>query len=196
MGEHRLQARKVIWAANTHLSHLGFASRRQVPVYTYACLTEPIDATQQTLGEELAWGLTPAEQLEATTRKLTDGRLLFRSGFSYKKELTVSEQRELLFQGIKKRYPNIKEKQIKLWVQEQKKRLTPNSFHFFKNATSARIYCNSRSNASGVFSVSGFLRSGRYTCLVMANVSSWPSSRPYSYKRVHFKILEGEMPPN
>ena len=127
MGEHRLQARKVIWAANTHLSHLGFASRRQVPVYTYACLTEPIDATQQTLGEELAWGLTPAEQLEATTRKLTDGRLLFRSGFSYKKELTVSEQRELLFQGIKKRYPNIKEKQIKLWVQEQKKRLTTNS---------------------------------------------------------------------
>lgn len=112
IGAHTVKARQVIWAINTQLAQMNLAKSRQLAVYTYACLTEPIASKTNSLGYESVWGLTPAEQLEATLRKLPDGRLLFRTGFSYDKELPIQAQQQLFYQGLHQRYPFITKDQI------------------------------------------------------------------------------------
>lgn len=148
IGVHSIQAKKVVWAINSHLAELGLERTKQLSVYTYACLTEPINSLQQSLGNAAFWGLTPAEQLEATMRKLPDGRLLFRAGFSYKKELPTIEQRNLLYEGIIKRYPSIREDQLQ-FVWGGAVSITRNGAPIFKRKNNNEIII-SGCNASGI----------------------------------------------
>lgn len=148
VGDHTLQAKKVVWAINSHLKDIKLERSKQLTVYTYACLTDPINATQQFLGEEDSWGLTPVEQLEATIRKLADGRLLFRLGFSYRKELTSIEQREMLYQSLAKRYPNIEKDQLS-YVWGGAISMTRNGAPIFKRKNDREIII-SGCNASGI----------------------------------------------
>lgn len=148
IGKCYIQAKKVVWAINSQLAELGLERTKQLSVYTYACLTEPINAFQQSLGNATFWGLTPAEQLEATMRKLPDGRLLFRAGFSYKKELPIIEQTNFLYEGIIKRYPSIRQDQLQ-FVWGGAVSLTRNGAPIFKRKNKNEIII-SGCNASGI----------------------------------------------
>lgn len=107
VGQHRVDTKNVIWATNIFSKDLSLGTKFMIPIYTYAGLTRPLGDSDVSLGTSDEWGVTPVEQLEATTRKLSNGRLLLRVGYSYKRELPVFEQKKIVFEGMKKRYANI-----------------------------------------------------------------------------------------
>ncbi|MEL6610421.1 MAG: FAD-binding oxidoreductase, partial [Pseudomonadota bacterium] len=84
-------APRVILAVNGHLESFGFKSRQLMHVLTYASMTRALTAEEQArLGGEARWGLTPADPMGTTVRRVGD-RLLVRNRFTYEPELTVSD---------------------------------------------------------------------------------------------------------
>lgn len=107
VGDHDVVAKKLALCVNTNLPMFGVGASRQLSMYTYACITRSFDESDVYLGDAEQWGVTPVERLEATTRKLSGNRLMLRIGFSHKRELSASVQRELLLEGVRQRYPQI-----------------------------------------------------------------------------------------
>ncbi|PJX25578.1 hypothetical protein CAP48_05920 [Advenella sp. S44] len=106
-GTSEIRAETVFLAVNALLPQFGHAKYRQLAMYTYAGLSRPLDGQYgQLLGNQQQWGVTPVEQLEATTRKTPDNRLLLRAGFSYKAELACDEVRRILQSKLQARYPD------------------------------------------------------------------------------------------
>lgn len=103
----QVNAGRLAVCVNTHAPDLGIAASRQLPMYTYACITRAFDLKQMDLGRDAQWGVTPVERLEATSRKLPGNRLMLRAGFSYKHEWSVDQQRAYLLDAIQRRYPDI-----------------------------------------------------------------------------------------
>ena len=112
VGKHTVRTKHLAWCINTHLAGFGMGTRRQLAMYTYAAITRAFDETELYLGRDEQWGTTPVERLEATTRKLPGNRLLLRAGFSYKHELSLSQQRAVLLEGLRARHPEINENDI------------------------------------------------------------------------------------
>ena len=107
-GPHRVSAERVILANNAFAKGLGVGGARVVAMYTYAGLTEPLDATQLArLGSEPQWGLLPAHRLGSTLRRTGDGRLLARSFYGYEREERTDQIGERLRACLQRRFPQI-----------------------------------------------------------------------------------------
>lgn len=106
-GLFEIRAETVFLAVNALLPQFGYAKYRQLAMYTYAGLSRPLGEQYcNLLGDQEQWGVTPVEQLEATSRKTVDNRLLLRAGFSYKTELAHDQVRRVLQEKLQARYPD------------------------------------------------------------------------------------------
>ena len=88
----KLTAERVILATNGHAESFGFYKRRLLHVFTYASMTQSFD--ENLLGGERRWGVTPADPMGTTVRRIaTDGgsRIVVRSRFTYNPSMTVSD---------------------------------------------------------------------------------------------------------
>lgn len=71
----RLRAGKVILANNGHLESFGFARNRLMHVFLYASITAELDAGQiKALGGQPRWGVTPADPMGTTMRRIDRGQ--------------------------------------------------------------------------------------------------------------------------
>ena len=77
-------ARTLILANSVFAEEMGVASRRVVPIATYASLTRPLSREELAcLGREQEFGLLPVDPGGSTVRLTRDRRLLLRNSFSY-----------------------------------------------------------------------------------------------------------------
>ncbi|NNL55539.1 MAG: FAD-dependent oxidoreductase [Woeseia sp.] len=101
-------AKKVILANNAFCKALGFGQERLVAMYTYAALTEPLDAfLLAQCGEDEQWGVLPAHRLGSTLRRTADGRLLIRSLYRYEKDCNASDVEPELRSALTRRFPQL-----------------------------------------------------------------------------------------
>lgn len=90
--EGKVSAGRVILANNGHAESFGFFARRLMHVFTYASMTKPLP--EGVLGGELQWGVTPADPMGTTVRRINGvggNRIVVRSRFTYNPSMTVSE---------------------------------------------------------------------------------------------------------
>ena len=87
----------VILAVNGHLNSFGFLPGRLMHVFTYASMTRALAADEVArLGGDLIWGLTPADPMGTTVRRIsgTGGdRIIVRNRFTFDPSLEVNEAR-------------------------------------------------------------------------------------------------------
>ncbi len=75
---------KLVLTTNAFGMSFGFLKGRMLPVFTYASLTRPMTAEEQTrLGGKPYWGVIPADPFGTTVRRTPDNRLLIRNSFSF-----------------------------------------------------------------------------------------------------------------
>ncbi|MDU8909795.1 FAD-binding oxidoreductase [Aestuariicoccus sp. MJ-SS9] len=90
-------APRVILAVNGHLERFGHMRGRLMHVFTYASMTRALTADEtKHLGGAPVWGLTPADPLGTTVRRIsgTGGdRIVVRNRFTYEPGLEVSDAR-------------------------------------------------------------------------------------------------------
>lgn len=83
----RVTAPRVILAVNGHLESFGFLPGRLIHVHTYASMTRALtQAESARLGGDPRWGITPADPLGTTVRRIsgTGGdRIVIRNRFTY-----------------------------------------------------------------------------------------------------------------
>jgi glycine/D-amino acid oxidase-like deaminating enzyme len=89
-------AARVILATNGHAESFGFFAGRLIHVFTYATITEPLPAGA--LGGEAKWGVTPADPMGTTVRRIEGpegepggGRIVVRSRFTCNPGMTVGD---------------------------------------------------------------------------------------------------------
>ena len=94
-GQGQVMAAKVILATNGHAESFGFFAGRLLHVFTYASMTEPLDRTAvQRLGGAPTWGVTPADPMGTTIRRIaTDegARIVVRSRFTCNPSMQVGD---------------------------------------------------------------------------------------------------------
>ncbi|MEO1191459.1 MAG: FAD-binding oxidoreductase [Pseudomonadota bacterium] len=92
-----VRAPKVILAVNGHAESFGYFRRRLIHVFTYASMTRALRAEEvKALGGQPGWGLTPADPLGTTLRRITSPqgeRIVVRNRFTYDPGLEISEKR-------------------------------------------------------------------------------------------------------
>ncbi len=92
----RVTAPKVILAVNGHAESFGQFKGRLLHLFLYASMTRPLTETENArLGAE-RWGLTPADPMGSTVRKIsgTGGtRIVMRNRVTYDPSLKISEAR-------------------------------------------------------------------------------------------------------
>jgi len=90
-------APRVILAVNGHLNSFGFAKGRLMHVFTYASMTRALSADDcNRLGGEPVWGVTPADPLGTTIRRIsgTGGdRIIVRNRFTFEPSMEVGPAR-------------------------------------------------------------------------------------------------------
>ena len=93
----QVTAPRVILAVNGHLNSFGYLRQRLMHVFTYASMTRALGASEVAqLGGQPVWGLTPADPLGTTVRRIsgTGGdRILVRNRFTFDPSLEVSPSR-------------------------------------------------------------------------------------------------------
>ena len=93
----RLTAPRVILAVNGHLNSFGFARGRLMHIFTYASMTRALTEDEvRRLGGEAVWGVTPADPMGTTVRRLsgTGGdRIVVRNRFTYDPGMEVDDTR-------------------------------------------------------------------------------------------------------
>jgi len=83
---------RVILANNRHAESFGFFSRRLLHVFTYASMTARFPSDR--LPGALCWGVTPADPMGTTVRRIEDGqgsRIVVRSRFTYNPGMQVGD---------------------------------------------------------------------------------------------------------
>lgn len=71
----RVTAGKIILANNGHLESFGFAANRLMHLFLYASMTVELDAEAQAiLGGQPRWGVTPADPMGTTMRRIDTGQ--------------------------------------------------------------------------------------------------------------------------
>lgn len=94
-------APKVILAVNGHLNSFGHLRGRLMHVFTYASMTRALSPEEcAQLGGEAVWGLTPADPMGTTVRRISGmggDRIIIRNRFTYEPsmEATASRLREV-----------------------------------------------------------------------------------------------------
>lgn len=100
-----LSARRVIWATHTDLRELTPLGRRYLTLHTYAGVTPPLPDAVLGEGRLAQWGVLPALRAGSTVRRLSDGRILVRSLWSYGQPLAAAEVRRALQPLLAARFP-------------------------------------------------------------------------------------------
>lgn len=144
-----IRAEFVLLCVNTDLPAFGRARYRQLTMYTYAGLSRelsPAEAAAFGAGDD--WGVTPVERLEATSRKIAGKRVMFRAGFSYKREAPLEEVRRDLSRVVSVRYPALGRDLLEhVWAGAVS--LTRNGDPIFERY-GEKLYGVSGCNASGI----------------------------------------------
>ena len=86
-----LHAGQVIMANNGHAASFGFFDRQLMHIFTYASMTERF--APDLLGGARKWGVTPADPMGTTVRRIPDGdgaRIVVRSRFTYDPSMEVT----------------------------------------------------------------------------------------------------------
>ena len=93
----RVTAPRVMLAVNGHLESFGHMAGRLMHVFTYASMTRALTEQEcARLGGTSRWGLTPADPLGTTVRRIsgTGGdRIVIRNRFTFDPSLEVTDQR-------------------------------------------------------------------------------------------------------
>lgn len=93
----QVTAPRVILAVNGHLNSFGYLPNRLMHVFTYASMTRALSAQESvSLGGDAAWGLTPADPMGTTVRRVsgTGGdRIIIRNRFTFDPSMEVSDKR-------------------------------------------------------------------------------------------------------
>jgi len=89
-------AGKIILANNGHLESFGFQRGRLMHLFLFGCMTRKLsESEQKTLGGRPRWGMTPADPLGATVRRIDASlggpRLIIRSGVEFQPNMVASE---------------------------------------------------------------------------------------------------------
>ena len=91
----QITAPNVILAVNGHLQSFGHMASRLMHVFTYASMTRALIGEEiQHLGGHSSWGITPADPLGSTVRRVSGvggDRILIRNTFTYEPSLEVSD---------------------------------------------------------------------------------------------------------
>jgi glycine/D-amino acid oxidase-like deaminating enzyme len=98
-----VRAPRVLLANNGWAAALHPGAGALTPVFTYAALTEPVDPG--VLGSDPEWGLLPAAKLGCTLRRTADQRLLIRSRYSYRAEVSNESIEAQLRGSLARRWP-------------------------------------------------------------------------------------------
>lgn len=92
-----VEAPRIILAVNGHLNSFGFLPNQLMHVFTYASMTRVLSAPESAaLGGQKIWGLTPADPMGTTVRKIDTPlgeRIVVRNRFTYDPGLEVADQR-------------------------------------------------------------------------------------------------------
>lgn len=92
-----IRAPNVILGVNGHAESFGFFRRRLMHVFTYASMTRTLTAEEvATLGGEPVWGVTPADPLGTTVRRISGvggDRIVIRNRFTHDPSMTVTDRR-------------------------------------------------------------------------------------------------------
>ena len=90
-------APNVILAVNGHLNSFGFKQGRLMHVFTYASMTRPLTVAEANrLGGAEVWGLTPADPMGTTVRRIRTAegsRIVIRNRFTFDPSMEVSDRR-------------------------------------------------------------------------------------------------------
>ena len=93
----KITAPNVILAVNGHLESFGHMTGRLMHVFTYASMTRALSADEcAKLGGEAIWGLTPADPLGSTVRRISwagGDRIVIRNRFTFDPTMEVSDRR-------------------------------------------------------------------------------------------------------
>ena len=93
----KITAPNVILAVNGHLESFGHMAGRLMHVFTYASMTRVLSAEEcARLGGEANWGLTPADPLGSTVRRISGvggDRIVIRNRFTFDPKMEVSDRR-------------------------------------------------------------------------------------------------------
>lgn len=93
----QVRAPKVILAVNGHLQSFGFAQNQLMHVFTYASMTRALSAQEvETLGGEPVWGVTPADPMGTTVRRISGqggDRIVVRNRFTFDPSMMVDDRR-------------------------------------------------------------------------------------------------------
>ncbi|MFM7611806.1 MAG: NAD(P)/FAD-dependent oxidoreductase, partial [Alphaproteobacteria bacterium] len=104
----RITAPSVIMATNAAIRHFGRLRDRLVTMYTYAALSEPMNAKDALqLGSMPVWGLLPSHRLGTTVRRFGPDRLLVRSMYAHERPMPAPRVRETLLSCFHRRYPGL-----------------------------------------------------------------------------------------
>lgn len=92
-----VRAPKVILAVNGHLNSFGFLPGRLMHVFTYASMTRALTPEEcARLGGAPLWGLTPADPLGTTVRRISGiggDRIIIRNRFTFDPTMAVTPAR-------------------------------------------------------------------------------------------------------
>ena len=108
-------AKNIILTVNGHLESFGIYQKRFMHIFLYGSMTRELTASeQQTLGGHAEWGITPANPLGSTVRKMKQGRIVVRNHITYNPQRassdaqlsTAGEKHDLAFQ---RRFPMLKD---------------------------------------------------------------------------------------
>lgn len=93
----KVTAPRVIMAVNGHLNSFGYLRGRLMHVFTYASMTRALNPAEVArLGGEPLWGLTPADPMGTTVRRITGmggERLIIRNRFTFDPTMEVGDTR-------------------------------------------------------------------------------------------------------
>ena len=93
----QVAAPKVILAVNGHLESFGYMKRRLAHVFTYASMTRSLSTSEiQALGGHPNWGITPADPLGSTVRRISGiggDRIVVRNRFTFDPSMEVDHTR-------------------------------------------------------------------------------------------------------
>ena len=150
-----LTSNRIVIANNGFARKLGFARDRVFTIYTYAGFTEQLPEEElQKLGPAQEWGVIPANRLGTTLRKVSSGRFMVRSAYSYEQEQPLTDVRRMLEACYSMRYPNMRNHSLPL-VWGGVTALTRNGALYFGKAGEG-LYISIGCNGAGMLKGSMF----------------------------------------
>lgn len=150
-----LTTKRVVVANNGFARKLGLARDRVFTIYTYAGFTGQLDDEElNKLGPEKEWGVIPANRLGTTLRKVSSGRFMVRSAYSYEREQPLSDVQKLLQVSYQMRYPNMRTHELP-FVWGGVTALTRNGALYF-GQVSEGVYISIGCNGAGMLKGSMF----------------------------------------